>query len=50
MWCVSRLLYMHGYSTGVPENRYWGAAHFPAMLGMLGMTFKLAYDLVQNDA
>ncbi|KAF9112934.1 Microsomal glutathione S-transferase 3 [Mortierella sp. AM989] len=46
VWCIGRVVYSHGYTTGEPNKRVWGAFGHIGDLGLLGLTGKVAYDLI----
>lgn len=46
IWIVGRIFYYRGYSTGNPAGRYWGAFGHIGEVGLLGLTGKMAFDLL----
>ncbi|KAF9349796.1 Microsomal glutathione S-transferase 3 [Mortierella sp. AD094] len=46
VWCVGRVFYSYGYSTGDPGKRNWGAFGHIGEVGLTGLIGKMAYDLI----
>lgn len=47
VYLVGRIMYFRGYATGDPEKRRQGSVQYIGLLGMLGMSCKLAFDLIK---
>ncbi|GJJ69095.1 hypothetical protein EMPS_01441 [Entomortierella parvispora] len=48
IWILGRIFYYRGYSTGNPEDRSKGAFGRIGDLGLLGLTGKMAFDLITS--
>ncbi|KAI9096554.1 hypothetical protein DFS34DRAFT_594462 [Phlyctochytrium arcticum] len=47
-WLIGRITYAHGYYSGQPERRNRGAFAYLGWFGMIGASFKVAYDLIMS--
>jgi len=45
IWLLGRLAYFHGYSSGQPEKRQYGAFGYVGMFVMMGCAVKTIYNL-----
>ncbi|KAG0369402.1 hypothetical protein BC939DRAFT_407325 [Gamsiella multidivaricata] len=50
IWCIGRILYSIGYTTGDPKKRQLGAFGHIGEIGLLVLTGKIAYDLIMSSA
>ncbi|KAI8606347.1 hypothetical protein EDD21DRAFT_298327, partial [Dissophora ornata] len=48
IWCLGRIFYYIGYSSGQPSRRQLGAFGHIGEVGLLGLTAKMAFDLVTS--
>jgi len=46
IWLLGRVAYFHGYSSGQPEKRSYGAFAYIGFFTMMGCAIKTIYDLV----
>ncbi|KAI1318112.1 Microsomal glutathione S-transferase 3 [Mortierella claussenii] len=46
VWCLGRIFYYIGYTSGNPSARMMGAFGHIGEVGLLGLTGKFAYDLI----
>ncbi|KAK3808746.1 MAG: hypothetical protein J3Q66DRAFT_355542 [Benniella sp.] len=46
IWCVGRMAYSYGYTSGDPSKRQLGAWGHIGDVGLLGLTGKIAYDMI----
>ncbi|KAG0305344.1 Microsomal glutathione S-transferase 3 [Dissophora globulifera] len=46
VWCVGRVLYYIGYTSGQPAKRNIGALGHIGDIGLLGMMCKMGYDMI----
>ncbi|KAF9895757.1 hypothetical protein BX616_008901, partial [Lobosporangium transversale] len=46
VWCAGRVAYSYGYTSGDPAKRQWGAFGHIGDLGLLGLTGKIAFDMI----
>jgi len=47
IWLLGRLAYFHGYSSGQPEKRQYGAFGYIGFFTMMGCAIKTIYDLLR---
>ncbi|KAF9432646.1 Microsomal glutathione S-transferase 3 [Entomortierella beljakovae] len=48
IWCLGRIAFSYGYSTGDPNKRMYGAFGFIGTFGLLGLSAKVAYEVIQS--
>ncbi|KAG0254286.1 Microsomal glutathione S-transferase 3 [Mortierella polycephala] len=48
VWCLGRMAYSYGYTSGDPNKRSMGAFGHIGELGLLGLNAKIAYDLIMS--
>ncbi|KAI1319279.1 Microsomal glutathione S-transferase 3 [Mortierella claussenii] len=48
IWCLGRVAYSYGYTSGDPAKRQLGSFGHIGDLGLLGLTGKVAYDLIMS--
>ncbi|KAF8948645.1 Microsomal glutathione S-transferase 3 [Haplosporangium gracile] len=46
IWCAGRLAYSYGYTSGDPNKRMYGAFGHIGDLGLLGLSIKMAFDMI----
>ncbi|KAF9188067.1 Microsomal glutathione S-transferase 3 [Haplosporangium sp. Z 767] len=46
IWCLGRIFYYIGYTSGKPSARQMGIFGHIGEVGLLGLTGKIAYDLI----
>ncbi|KAF9921800.1 Microsomal glutathione S-transferase 3 [Linnemannia zychae] len=46
IWCVGRLAYSYGYTSGDPSKRMYGGFGQIGALGLLGLNIKIAFDMI----
>ncbi|KAG0244373.1 hypothetical protein B0O80DRAFT_275423 [Mortierella sp. GBAus27b] len=50
VWILGRVLYFIGYTTGDPTKRHYGAFGHIGELGLLGVSIKVAIDIITSHA
>ncbi|KAG0007037.1 Microsomal glutathione S-transferase 3 [Modicella reniformis] len=50
VWFVGRILYYIGYTTGDPTKRHYGTFGHVGEFGLLGLSAKVAFDLITSQA
>ncbi|KAF9179782.1 Microsomal glutathione S-transferase 3 [Haplosporangium sp. Z 767] len=48
VWCLGRMAYSYGYTSGDPNKRTMGAFGHIGDLGLLGLNAKIAYDMIMS--
>ncbi|KAF9956975.1 Microsomal glutathione S-transferase 3 [Mortierella alpina] len=48
VWCLGRIVYFFGYTTGNPRARLLGAFGHAGEYGLLGLTAYIAYDILSS--
>ncbi|KAF9103730.1 Microsomal glutathione S-transferase 3 [Mortierella sp. GBA35] len=46
IWCVGRLAYSYGYTSGDPNKRIYGGFGHIGDIGLLGLNVKMAFDMI----
>ncbi|CAF0795720.1 unnamed protein product [Rotaria sordida] len=47
IWLLGRLVYFHGYSSGQPEKREYGAFGYIGLFTMMGCSIRTIYNLLR---
>ncbi|CAF3427420.1 unnamed protein product, partial [Rotaria sp. Silwood2] len=47
IWLLGRIVYFHGYSSGQPEKRQYGAFGYIGFFTMMGCAIKTVYNLIR---
>ncbi|KAF9586668.1 Microsomal glutathione S-transferase 3 [Lunasporangiospora selenospora] len=48
IWCLGRVFYSIGYTSGDPQKRMWGAWGHIGDMGLLILNGKIAFDLITS--
>ncbi|KAG0196521.1 Microsomal glutathione S-transferase 3 [Mortierella sp. GBA30] len=48
IWCLGRMAYSYGYSSGDPSKRIYGTFGHIGEMGLLVLTGKIAYDMIMS--
>lgn len=48
VWCLGRIMYYIGYTSGQPARRQLGVFGHIGEIGLFGLTIKMAFDLITS--